>query len=103
MEAVKVFVTNWYPLVMLAIILILGIAIWATLIKIHGDLNDWMVGIIENTRSICNETEIIKTYARETRIDVSVVRTDCENSAESLYRINKRLKKKQKKEETPDA
>lgn len=102
MDTFKTFVVDWYPLVMLGIVLILGIAVLAALIKIRGDLNDWMMHIVENTRSIYNETEIIKAYVRETHIDVNAIKDGCEDSAESLYRINKKLKKKQKKEETPN-
>lgn len=102
MDAIKTFVIDWYPLLMLGIVLILGIAILAALIKIHGDINDWMRGITENTRSICNETEIIKSYTVDTHVNVVSIKNFCEDSAESLYRINKKLKKKPK-EGTPDA
>lgn len=48
-----------------------------------------------------HKTEIAKSYVRETRYDIGVIRTECEESAESLLRINKKLKKP--KEGTPDA
>lgn len=99
METIKVFVGEWYQVLMLVMLLILCIIIVVSRFVINSKLNS----IYSRLRNMASTIDTVESYTKNGYIHLIETKRTVNEIRELTEQIDKRLKKKQKKEETPNA
>ena len=99
MDTFKTFVGEWYQVLMLVMLLTLCITIIVSHFVIIGTLDS----IYHRLRDMASTIDTIQSYTQNGYVHCVETKRTVNEIRELTEQIDKRLKKKQKKGETPDA